>query len=163
MKKCACWHHLRFEIVFTKYGDIEVRVTPIINTFQPNFVLFLIFADTWLTIFVEIKRSSARTPVPAQLWSNPQRGGLLLEILGGGVPPGFSNPDPISDLKSNFPQPFLDQNSKINTPQFRPGLQEEITLSLFRLERKQKNCSNQEPVQIHFEYPYFSSFLLIWN
>ena len=26
---CACWHHVRFEIVLTKYGDIEGRVTPI--------------------------------------------------------------------------------------------------------------------------------------
>ena len=26
---CACWHHVRFEIVLTKYGDIEVRVTSI--------------------------------------------------------------------------------------------------------------------------------------
>ena len=26
-------------------------------------------------------------------------GGLLLEILGGGVPPGSSNPDLISDQK----------------------------------------------------------------
>ena len=29
-------------------------------------------------------------------------GGLLLEILGGGVPPGSQNPDPISDQKMSF-------------------------------------------------------------
>ena len=34
-----------------------------VNTFQPNFVLFLVFSDTWLTILVEIKKSNdkART------------------------------------------------------------------------------------------------------
>ena len=29
----------------------------------------------------------------------PGGGGVLLGILGGGVPPGSSNPDPISDQK----------------------------------------------------------------
>ena len=29
-------------------------------------------------------------------------GGILLEILGLGVPPGSSNPDPISDQKMSF-------------------------------------------------------------
>ena len=38
-------------------------------------------------------------------------GGVLLGILGGGVPPGSSNPDPISDLN----MPFF-------TPVFRPDL-----------------------------------------
>ena len=38
-------------------------------------------------------------------------GGLLLEILGGGVPPGSQNPDPISDQKMSF-----------SAPVFRPGL-----------------------------------------
>ena len=36
---------------------------------------------------------------------------LLLEILGGGVPPGSQNPDPISDQKMSF-----------SAPVFRPGL-----------------------------------------
>ena len=38
-------------------------------------------------------------------------GGVLLGILGGGVPPGSSNPDPISDLNMPF-----------STPVFRPDL-----------------------------------------
>ena len=38
-------------------------------------------------------------------------GGVLLGILGGGVPPGSSNPDPISDLIMPF-----------STPVFRPDL-----------------------------------------
>ena len=37
-------------------------------------------------------------------------GGLLLEILGGGVPPSSQTPDPISDQKMSF-----------STPVFRPG------------------------------------------
>ena len=53
----------------------------------------------------------------------PGRGGgeVLLKIIGGDVPPGSPNPDPISDQnmrsRCNFPHPFLDQTSKI-----RPGL-----------------------------------------
>ena len=41
--------------------------------------------------------------------------GLLLGILGVGVPPGSPNPDPISDQKKNgnFPHPFSDWTSKI--------------------------------------------------
>ena len=38
-------------------------------------------------------------------------GGVLPGILGGGVPPGSSNPDPISDLNMPF-----------STPVFRPDL-----------------------------------------
>ena len=38
-------------------------------------------------------------------------GGVLLGILGGGVPPGSSNPDLISDLNMLF-----------STPVFRPGV-----------------------------------------
>ena len=40
-----------------------------------------------------------------------QTRGVLLGILGGGVPPGSSNPDPISDLNMPF-----------STPIFRPDL-----------------------------------------
>ena len=38
-------------------------------------------------------------------------GGVFLGILGGGVPPGSPNPDPISDQKMSF-----------STPVFRPDL-----------------------------------------
>jgi len=42
--------------------------------------------------------------------------GVLLGILGGFVPPGFPNPDPIfQTIKCNFSHPFSDQTSKINT------------------------------------------------
>ena len=37
-----------------------------------------------------------------------QTRGVLLGILGGGVLPGSSNPDPISDQKKNFPHLFSD-------------------------------------------------------
>ena len=35
-------------------------------------------------------------------------GGVLLGILGGGVPAGSPNPDLISDQRCNFPHPFSD-------------------------------------------------------
>ena len=38
-------------------------------------------------------------------------GGVLLGILGGGVPPGSPNPDPISEQEMSF-----------FTPVFRPGV-----------------------------------------
>ena len=37
----------------------------------------------------------------------PGGGGVLLGILGGGVPPGSSNPDPISDLNMPFSTPIF--------------------------------------------------------
>ena len=36
-------------------------------------------------------------------------GGVLLAILGGGVPPGSPNLDPISDQNMSFSHPFSDQ------------------------------------------------------
>ena len=35
-------------------------------------------------------------------------GGLVLGILGWGVPPGSPNPDSISDQKTSFSHPFSD-------------------------------------------------------
>ena len=45
----------------------------------------------------------------------PGGGGVLLGILGGGVPPVSLNPDPIQTKKCNFPHPFVDQTTKIHT------------------------------------------------
>ena len=44
-------------------------------------------------------------------------GGVLLGILGGGVPRGSSNPDPISDLNMPFSTPVFRL-----IPVFRPEL-----------------------------------------
>ena len=75
-------------------------------------------------------------------------GGVLLGILGGGVPPCSSNPGPISDQqKCHFPYPFSDYTFIIHNL-FRPGLQVEIMLSLLRLERKQKKYANPFSVRI---------------
>ena len=43
------------------------------------------------------------------------RRGVLLAILVWGVPPGSSNPDPISNQKCHFPRSFSDNISKIHT------------------------------------------------
>ena len=50
-------------------------------------------------------------PCGSQMKQEFTPGGVLLGILGGGVPPGSSNPDPISDLNMPF-----------STPVFRPDL-----------------------------------------
>ena len=39
---------------------------------------------------------------PGSVSLNPGEGGILLGILGRGVPPGSPNPDPISDQKIPF-------------------------------------------------------------
>ena len=65
-------------------------------------------------------------------------GGVLLGILGAGVPPGSPNPNPISDQKMSF-----------STPVFKPGLYNPYPFSdlasmklchqLLRLERKHRD------------------------
>ena len=55
-----------------------------VNTFQPNFVLFLVFSDTWLTILVEIKKP------PLELLFQNSFGRALWGGWGGGVTPGNS-------------------------------------------------------------------------
>ena len=56
-------------------------------------------------------KSTAET----RIWFNgklqshiPGKPGVLLGILGGGVPPSFPNPCPISDQKMSFSHPFWD-------------------------------------------------------
>ena len=53
--------------------------------------------------------------------NSPGVGTSLLGILGWGMPPGSSNPDPISDQKMSF-----------STPAFRPGIWAEIMSLLLR-------------------------------
>ena len=82
----------------------------------------------------------------AALCSSP---GVLLGILGGGVPPGSSNPDPISDQKCNFPHPFSDQKSKIHTRfNTRPLGRNYVITTQIRAQTKK--------FQNHFEFAYLS-------
>ena len=54
--------------------------------------------------------------------ASPEGGeGVLLGILGGGVQPGSSNPDPISDQKMSFHTRFQTRPLK-STSVFRPSL-----------------------------------------
>ena len=48
--------------------------------------------------------------------SNNGNPGVLLRILGGGVPPGSKNPDPISDKKKTLSTPGSDLASKMFIP-----------------------------------------------
>ena len=76
-------------------------------------------------------------------WEWPRRGGVLLGILGVGVPSGSPNPDPILDQKMSF-----------STPVFRPGLKAEIMLSLLKLVRKQNISSNAFRIRIFLFLSY---------
>ena len=80
---------------------------------------------------------------------------VLLGILGGGVPPGSPNPDPISDQKCNFPHQFSDQTSKINPYPFSDLAFRQKLCGCHYLDQR----ANKTVLQIHFEFAYFS-FLL---
>ena len=79
--------------------------------------------------------------------------GLLLGILGGSVPPGSPNPDPVSDQKCFFfSHPFSELASKIHTHSQTLPLRN--MSSLLRLEQQQKRF-----FKTHFEFAYFSFFV----
>ena len=84
--------------------------------------------------------------------------GVILGILGGGVPPGSPNPDPISDQKVSliFHTHFQTWPLK-SIPILRPVLKE-IMSSILRLGQQPKRY-----LKIPFELPISLSFLLIWN
>ena len=64
-----------------------------------------------------------------------------LGILGGGVPPGSLNADPILDQKMSFFIPVFKPGAPLKSiPIIRPGLSEIMSL-LLRLEQQQKNIS----------------------
>ena len=81
-------------------------------------------------------------------------GGGISGILGGGVPPGSSNADPILDQKMSFFIPVFKPGAPLKSiPIIRPGLSE-IMSSLLRLEQQQKRFP-----KIYFVFAYFSFFL----
>ena len=80
--------------------------------------------------------------------------GVLLGILGGGVPPGSSNPDPISDHKIVIFHTRFQTRPLKSIPVFRPGLYAEIILPLLRLKGKQKISSNSFRIRIFLFFSY---------
>ena len=60
-----------------------------------------------LFVFPFVTFCGGKHRILSGLMSRPG-GGLLLEILGGGVPHGSQNSDPISDQKMSFSTPFPD-------------------------------------------------------
>ena len=121
-----------------------------------SFALCLI--TSWITnLQVEISFFCVsrvyQTKVSLQM---PRRGGgVLLGILGGGVQPGSSNPDPLRPLqtkKCNLPQPFSHQTSKNPYP-FSDLIFRQKLFNHYLAGRKQKNSSN--PFQIRIFLPPF--------
>ena len=70
------------------------------------------FVDSWVANVVQINTVTILDFKPQVVQKVDTRaggrGGVLLGILGGGMPAGSPNPDPISDQRCNFPHPFSD-------------------------------------------------------
>ena len=81
---------------------IPVPKPRIMNSTSKIFPDFGIVANSLTWVEPKYRRSK---PGELQSW----------EFLVGVCPPGFSNPDPVSDQKCHFPHPFSDQTSKIHT------------------------------------------------
>ena len=79
---------------------------------------------------------------------------VLLGILGGGVPPGSPNPDPISDKKCHFLHPFSDQTSYIHS--HHTHFQ---TWPLGRSYAIITERANKQIYEFYFVFAYFSFFL----
>ena len=82
-------------------------------------------------------------------------GGVLLGILGGGVPPGSPNPDTDFRPKNVIFHTRFQTRPLKSIPVFRPCYWAEIMLSLLRLERKQENSSNPFRIRI-FSFLFYS-------
>ena len=111
----------------------------------------LLFPENELLILV-IKFATACKHIYIFTFFSGPGGGVLLEILSGGVPPRSPNPDPISDQIFHARSQTRPLKS---IAVFRPGLWAEIILSLLRLGRN----LNKKLLQIHFKFAYFSFFL----
>ena len=70
------------------------------KTLLPSYSVYL-----FINFFFQPYHRVAVTTSRGALGIGP--GGVLLGILGGGVPPGSSNPDPISDLNIPFSTPVF--------------------------------------------------------
>ena len=79
--------------------------------------------------------------------------GEFLEFLVGVCRPVLQILTRFQTKKCNFPHPFSDQNSKVLT-RFHTWPLSRNTLSLLRLERKQKNSSNPFRILIFFFLSY---------
>ena len=77
------------------------------------FLLFVVDGGNAINkiLFLKVRamKKDAATLVASGPQGNARGAGVLLGILGDGVPPGSPNPDPISDQKCHFPHPFSDQ------------------------------------------------------
>ena len=81
--------------------------------------------------------------------------GLLTEILGGGVPPGSPNPDPISDQKLSFSRPVFGPGDGHKTQHYMFVFDKTEIMSL---------CSQQKDFLKSISNSHITlSFLFIWN
>ena len=85
----------------------------------------------------------------------PREGGVLLGILGGGVPPGSSNPDPISDQKMWFSSLVFTLDLYNPCPFSDLAFRQKLCYHyLIRLGRKHKNYSNLFGIRIFLFLSY---------
>ena len=82
-------------------------------------------------------------------------GGVLLGILGGGVPPGSSNPDPISDQEMWFSSLVFTLDLYNPCPFSDLAFRQKLCYHyLIRLGRKYKNYSNLSGIRIFLFLSY---------
>ena len=113
---CSCLQELDCHISPAKYSVESFCLFPQVNICSwwkrrrkpcgESSVALEILHERWSTK----KTWEPLVPTPSQYMSRIFKQELLLGIIGGGVPPGSPNPDPISDQKMLF-----------STPVFRPG------------------------------------------
>ena len=109
---CMCAHNLRRDKVQSHWG-LNNKILNLHKKAIPWRILVEVVE--WRHRENGLLKSTAET----RIWFNgklqfhiPGKPGVLLGILGGGVPPGSPNPDPISDQKMSFSHPFWDLVSK---------------------------------------------------